>query len=135
MQQALKFIFYYFVLSFIFWASARYAYRVNDQLPAGDPKKKDFPPAAANIMLIAWPFIIVASILLVIGSIILYIIRALLFGAFLVLFTLALVFIRKPFLLIWLKKFAGKIGYVLLEMNTLLIKLIRRLWSSIPQPI
>ena len=67
--------------------------------------------------------------------IILYIIRALLFGAFLVLFALALVFIRKPILLIWLEKIARRVGYVLLEMNTLLIKLIRRLWSSIPQSI
>ncbi len=39
------------------------------------------------------------------------------------LFTFALIFIRKPFFLEWLKKNAVKVGDLLLEANTLLIRL------------
>ena len=125
---------YYILPSLMVWAMARYAYRVNEQLPANDPKKKDFHPAAVNLVPITWPIILVLWVILAIGSVVLFVLKALLYGVFLILFTLALVFIRKPFLLIWLEKTARRVGYVLLEANTALIKLFRIVWSGVPQP-
>ncbi|HET6824016.1 MAG TPA: hypothetical protein VFH34_15300 [Anaerolineales bacterium] len=40
-----------------------------------------------------------------------------------IIFTFALIFVRKPFILEWLKKLAVTIGDKLLEANTLLIRL------------
>ncbi|MCK6538763.1 MAG: hypothetical protein L6Q26_01795 [Anaerolineales bacterium] len=61
--------------------------------------------------------------LLVPMMVIYFVLRALAYGLFLVLFTVALVVFRKPFLLVWLMKAATKIGTLLLEANTFLIRL------------
>jgi hypothetical protein len=107
------------------FACAGYAYRVNAKRNPDDPKKKDFHPVAILLAPFTWPFILF-------GFISIFIIRAILYGVFLVLFIFALVFIRKPFLLIWLDKIARAIGDRLLEANTYLIKLFLRPWVENP---
>lgn len=92
------------------------AYFVNSKRPDDDPKKKNYHPLAILLAPITVPF-------LVIFSVIFFILRVATYGVFMVLFTFALVFIRKPFFLEWLKKSAVKIGDLLLEANTLLIRL------------
>lgn len=106
----------YFYISLILWVCTGYAYHVNSKLAADDPKKKDFSPAAIFLAPITLPFIIL-------GIISLFIIKAILYGIFLVLLTLALVAVRKPFIFVWLDKIAKKIGNILLEANTFLIRL------------
>jgi hypothetical protein len=96
---------------------AGYAYRVNAKLPADDPKRKNYHPAAIFLAPITWP-------LFALGRLSLLVIKALLYGIFLILFTIFLIVfqdISKP---IWLEKMFLKIGNKLLEANTLLIKLL-----------
>jgi len=95
---------------------AGYAYRANAGLAADDPKKRDYLPGAILLALITWPFFLFASIFLLV-------LRVLVYGVFLILFAIALVAIRKPFLLTWLDKIFTRIGDKLLKANTLLIKL------------
>ena len=111
----------YFLLLFLFWAFAGYAYRVNERRAADDPKKRSYSPGAM-LLVPFWP-------LLVFGFICLFIIRVLTFGIILVLFTVALVVIRKPFLLIWFHKAATWIGDRLLAANSFLIKLALGDWE------
>ena len=108
--------FSYALLSFIFWVFAGYAYVVNAKRPADDPDKKEFRFGAIFLAPITWPLLLICTVLL-------FIIKALLYGVFLVLFTIALVVIRKPFLLIWLEKIATYVGTKLLDANTQLIDL------------
>ena len=103
------------IMLFLF-GCAGYAYRVNSKRPAEDPKKKNFHRAAIFLAPITVPIFIFTWITL-------FAIRALLYGVFLLLFTVGLVVIRKPFLFIWLGKMAAKVGTMLLEANTLLIRL------------
>lgn len=111
----------YFLLSMILWAFAGYAYRVNEKLPSDDSKKKNFHPAAVYLVPFTWSAFLVAYILL-------FILKALLYGIFLIVFTIALVAIRKPFILAWLDRIARKIGNMLLEANTFLAR------QLFPQP-
>jgi len=107
----------YILLSALMGLFAGYAYWVNSKRQAGDPKKKVYNYGYAGIFLapISWP-------LLLIGGILSLIARALLYGVFLILFTLALIFVRKPFWLVWLDKAATWMGEKLLDANTLLIR-------------
>jgi len=107
---------------------AGYAYIVNTRRPADDPKKRNYHPGA---ILLA-PFTVP---LLILGSVSIFILKALVYGVFLILFTVALVGIRKPFLLLWLDKMATKIGDKLLKANTFLIKLAFGPWMENPQAI
>lgn len=107
----------YFWVSLFLWGAARYVYRLNARLPDGDPKKRNYHPAAVFLAPITWP-------LLVLGAISIFIVKAFLYGIFLILFTVAIVVIRKPFLIEWLKKIINFIGRVLLEVNTILIRLV-----------
>lgn len=131
-------LFDYILLSLLFWAFAGHAYRVNQRLPESDPKKREFHQTAVHLTLITWPFIIFAGViyysLLAVGLIVLFIIKALLYGVFLILFTIALIFIRKPFFLIWLEKVARMVGGMLLKANTALIKLFQTPWFRNLQP-
>ncbi len=104
------------IMLFLF-ACAGYAYRINARRPTEDPKKRNFHPAAIFVAPITVPVFIFARITL-------FAIRVLLYGIFLMLFTVGLVVIRKPFLFIWLDKMATKVGTMLLEANTLLIRLL-----------
>ena len=107
----------YVLLSLILWLFAGYAYFVNMRRPAGDPDKKDFRFSGIFLAPITWPFFLTSFLVLLVS-------RALLFGIFLIFFTLALVFIRKPFIFIWLDKIATRIGNKLLNANTGLIDLM-----------
>jgi len=117
----------YILLSLILWAFAGYAYLVNARRPADDPKKRDFHPAAVFLAPITWPLFLLFLISI-------FIIKALLYGVFLVLFTIVLIAFRKPFILIWLDKIATKVGNILLEVNTQLIKILFSPWVGNRQP-
>ncbi len=103
----------YFILAIILTLFAAYAYYVNSQRPADDPQKKNYSASGIFIMPFFWPFLLV-------GWIIFVVLRAIHFGFFLVIFTLTLIFIRKPFWLVWLEKIALKIGTKLLEADAAL---------------
>jgi hypothetical protein len=105
------------LLMAVLFLCARYAYRVNAQRPAGDPKKRNYNKGAILLAPFTWPFFLFASLTI-------FILRVFLYMVFLVLFTVALLAIRKPFLLIWLDKVASKIGNKLLEANTFLLKVV-----------
>ena len=117
----------FIVLSLIFWAFAGYAYRVNAKRPDDDPKKRGFHPGAIFLAPITWP-------LFLFGSISIFVIKALVYGVFLILFTIALLAFRKPFLFVWLDRIATYIGNKLLEANTFLIKIAFGDWERTPQP-
>jgi len=106
---------------------AFYAFRVNTRLPNDDPKKRNFTVGAIFMAPITWPFFLFASITI-------FVLRALVYIIFLILFTLALLTIRKPFLLVWLHKMATSIGDKLLEANTFLIKAFWRRKFENPPP-
>jgi hypothetical protein len=106
----------YFEISVVLWVCTGYAYYINSKLPEDDPNKKDFHPIAILLAPVTLP-------LLFFGMISLFILKAIAYSIFLFLFTLALVIIRKPFILVWLDKIAKKIGNILLEVNTYLIRL------------
>ncbi|MFT3891698.1 MAG: hypothetical protein QM730_08710 [Anaerolineales bacterium] len=90
---------------------------MNAKLPVEDPKKKDFRPAAVILAPVLFPLVFA-------GIISIFIIKAVLYGIFLIAFTVVLVAFRKPFIITWLKKVATKVGNILLEVNTTLIKII-----------
>ncbi len=96
---------------------AGYSYCVNAGLADDDPKKRYYPPIAIVLAPITWPFLIFVSLMLLV-------LRVLAYGLFLILFAIALVAIRKPFLLIWLDRIFTGIGNKLLWANTLLIKIV-----------
>ncbi|HLF74607.1 MAG TPA: hypothetical protein VI524_09685 [Anaerolineales bacterium] len=104
-------------------ACAMYAYYVNSKRPDNDPKKKNYHPLAILLAPITFP-------LLIIFSVSIFILRVVTYGVFMVLFIFALIVIRKPFILEWLKKKATAIGDRLLEANTLLIRIFLRPWAS-----
>ena len=118
----------FILLSLIVWACAGYSYRVNAKRPADDPKKRDFHPAAIILAPFIWPFLLFAWIVFFMS-------KTLLYGVFLILFTIALLAFRKPFLLMWLDKIARKVGDKLLEANTFLIKITFGDWERDPQTL
>jgi hypothetical protein len=119
------------VVSLVVTASTAYAYSVNSRRLHDDPKKKDFHPAAVFLATFTWPFFLLAFTLLFILRFIVLILKAIAYGIFLILFTLALVGARKPFIF----RIMNTIGDALLEANTLLIKLFLRPWANEPQAI
>ncbi len=106
----------FLALMLIYFVCAGYAYRVNARRPKDDPQKRDFHFGAVLLAPFTFPLFIAASITL-------FLLRVLVYGVFLILFTIALVAIRKPFLLVWLDKIATQIGNKLLAGNTALIRI------------
>ncbi len=104
----------YILLSLIILMCTGYVYRVNSKRAADDPAKRVYHPAAIP-MCLAWPIFVLVQILL-------FILKALAYGVFLILFAVALVVIRKPFLFILLNKAATRIGTLFLKANTFLIR-------------
>jgi small neutral amino acid transporter SnatA (MarC family) len=98
---------------------AMYAYYVDSKRLDGDPKKKNYHPLAILFAPITLPLFIVFYISI-------FILRVVTYGVFVVFFILALILVRKPFILEWLKKSAMAIGDRLLEANTLLIRIFLR---------
>ena len=111
----------------LIFACAGYAYRVNAKRPADDPKKRDFHPVAIFLAPFTWPFFLFAFLFI-------FVLRVLVYGLFLILFTIALIAIRKPFLFIWLDSIATYIGNKLLEANTFLIRIVFGDWGNNSQP-
>ena len=98
----------YFVFAIILSLFSAYAYYVNSQRPADDPQKKNYYASGIFTMPFFWPFLLVIWMVVVV-------LKAIHFGFILVIFTLTIVFIRKPFWLVWLEKIALKIGTKLLD--------------------
>jgi len=115
-------------ISLIVFACTGYAYLVNARRPIDDPKKRDFHPAAIFLAPFTWPFLLFAWIIF-------FMFKALVYGVFLILFAIALLVFRKPFLLMWLDKIARKVGDKLLEANTFLIKITFGDWEGDSQTI
>ena len=105
----------FFLLMAFMLICAGYAYLVNARLARDDPKKRDFHMGAVVLAPITW-------ILFLFASITIFILRVVFYILFLILFTIAVLAFRKPFLFVWLDKIATKIGNKLLEANTFLIK-------------
>jgi len=111
----------YLVTSLIFGLSMGYAYFLNARKPLNDPQKRNYHPLAFSLLPF-WPLELLALLIL-------FILRALAYGVFLIALTLALIFVRKPFLFLLLAKAAKYIGDRLLRLNTWIIKRI------LPQPV
>ena len=109
-------------------ACAGYAYYANSKRADNDPKKRKYHPTAIFLAPFTFP-------LLILGGISIFILRALTYGVFLILFTIALIAFRKPFILTWLRKTATTIGEVLLEANTFLMRLFLGPWADEPNTI
>jgi small neutral amino acid transporter SnatA (MarC family) len=105
----------YLIIAVLLIICATYAYHVNSKRPADDPKKKHYHPVTIVLAPITFPIMFVLSISF-------FLLRVLAYGVFLVLFILALIFIRKPFILEWLRKTAVKVGDRLLQANMLLVR-------------
>ena len=105
------------LIAVIIAASMSYAYIVNARRDSNDPKKRDYDLSAILIAPFTAPFLLIFAVFLLI-------LRALLFFVFIVVFTIALIVIRKPFILEWLRKISLKIGEPLLKANTYLIRLV-----------
>lgn len=107
----------FLLLMLFFYTCAVYAYHVNIQRPADDPKKRNYHRGAIILAPFTWLLFFFASVTI-------FILRVFVYTMFLVLFTVAFLVIRKLFLLIWLEKITAKIGDKLLAANTLLIKIV-----------
>jgi len=119
------------VTSLLVAAATAYAYSVNSRCPDDDPQKKDFHPAAIFLAPFTWPFFLLVFILLSILRCIFFVLRAIAYGIFLILFTLALVGARKPFIL----RILNSIGDALLEANMQLVRLFLNPLANEPQAI
>jgi hypothetical protein len=107
---------FYLSASLVLFAFEIYVYRINAGRAADDPQKQVYHPLAV-LLFPFWPLWALAWLTL-------FLLRALLYGMFLVLFTIALVVIRKPFILVWLEKAATAAGGRLLKVNTMLLRLL-----------
>lgn len=124
----LEFTFYCcVVVALIVTLCATVAYSVNVKRAEDDPKKRNYHPLAILLAPITFPFFFVLYISI-------FILRVITYGVFMVLFIAAMLFIRKPFIVEWLKKNATIIGDLLLEANTLLIKIFLRPWAGSSGP-
>lgn len=114
----------YFIFTIILAIFAAYAYYVNTNRRDDDPEKKDYHTSGIFVLPFFWPLLLIIwipfSLIKISLTLLLVLFKALFFGLLLVLFTLAIVFIRKPFWLIWLEKIALKIGTKLLDADAAL---------------
>ena len=104
------------VVTLLTLTCSSFTYFVNSRRLDVDPKKKNYHPLAILFAPITLP-------LLIISAAIFFILRMVTYGVFMIIFTFALIVIRKPFILEWLRKLAVTIGDKLLEANTLFIRL------------
>ena len=102
---------------FIFLVSAGRAYRVNARLADDNPKKRYYSILSIFLAPFTWPTFLFIYIFILI-------VKVLAYGLFLILFAIALIVVRKPFILKWLDGVFTSIGNKLLWANTFLIKMI-----------
>ena len=103
------------------------AYYVDSNRLEDDPKKRNYHPLAILLAPITWP-------LAALFGISFFILKVVVYGTFLILYILALIFLRKPFILEWLKKTALKIGDLLMEVNTAILRIFLPLAESRGSP-
>jgi len=110
--------FYCIILPLLFFlVSAGHAYRVNARLADDNPKKRNYSIFSIFLAPFTWPIFLLIYVFLLV-------LRVLVYGLFLILFAIALITFRKPFLLKWLGGTLNGIGNKLLWANTLLIKIV-----------
>lgn len=100
-----------------FLLCAGYAYRVNARLADDNPKKRDYSILSIFLAPFTWPIFLLIYVFLLV-------VKVLAYGLFLILFAIALVVIRKPFLFKWLDEVFIGIGNKLLWANTFLMKIV-----------
>jgi hypothetical protein len=104
-------------------ACAMYAYYVDSKRPDDDPKKRNYHPLAILFAPITFPLLVVLSISF-------FLLRMLVYGVFMVIFILALIIVRKPFILEAIRKTAIRIGDYLMEANTTLVRFFLNPWTN-----
>jgi hypothetical protein len=104
-----------FGINLLITACAAIAYYADSKRPANDPKKKNYHPLAIVFAPITFPILFILFIALLL-------LRALVYGVFTILFILALILIRKPFILEAIQKVAVRIGDRLMEANMTLVR-------------
>ncbi|HEX5838717.1 MAG TPA: hypothetical protein VFY26_12870, partial [Anaerolineales bacterium] len=111
------------ILFLLIWLIAGYTFIVNQNRSADDPKKDVYHPFAILLAPVTFPFFALAALVV-------FFIRALLFALFLIIFSILLIALRKPFIFKLWDMFATWIGDPLLKANTALIRMAIRPWSS-----
>ena len=110
--------FYCIILPLLFFLfSAGHAYRVNARLADDNPKKRYYSLLSIFLAPFTWPTFVFIYIFILI-------VKVLAYGLFLILFAIALIVVRKPFILKWLDEVFTSIGNKLLWANIFLIKMI-----------
>jgi len=103
-----------------------YAWMVDSQREEDDPEKRNYRVGAIVLSLFTWPVLLIVFVSL-------FLLRVFFYGFFLAVFTIALIFLpRGSYQLTWLEKAAARVGDLLLQANTLLIKIFLRPWSEEP---
>ena len=102
---------------------AMLAYFVDSQRPADDPKKKNYHPLAIILAPVTFPILAILSISF-------FILRVMTYTIFMVLFILALMFIRKPLITEGLQKTATSLGDRLMEANTFIVEFFLSPWTD-----
>ena len=100
----------------IVWGMSAFTHLYNKRLPEGDEEKRNYHPKAWLVVPITMPLWAIFAIV----SAVLY---SLIFGLLLIVFTLALILVRKLFLFQWLKEISLKVGRFFLKINTRLLNL------------
>ena len=104
-----------------------YACIVDAQRQDDDPQKRNYQIGAIVLALFTWPFLLIFFISI-------FLLRVFFYGFFLAVFTIALLFLpRGSYQLSRLEKTAARIGDLLLQANTLLIRIFLRPWSEEPE--
>jgi len=112
------------LLSVFVTACAAQAYSVNAARSQDDPEKKEFRLGGLIFVFFTWPILLPAVVSL-------FLIRALLYGIFILIFSAFLILMpRVSSEPAWLERKILKIGNALLEVNTVLIKLLFRPWEG-----
>ncbi|HUG34008.1 MAG TPA: hypothetical protein VMJ90_04515 [Anaerolineales bacterium] len=109
----------YLVISTLVWMFSSYAYLDNRRREINDPEQKDYDLRAVFFAPFTWPF-------LLFGGAVFTIIKAVFFGVFLLVFSLAVAVIRKPFFWPLIEPIVSRIGRRLLKANTFLVRLFDR---------
>ena len=114
------------LLTLFLFICAGYAYCVNARRSDDDPAKRSFHFGAIWLVPITWPVFLLASLTI-------FFIRIFIYMFVLVLFTIGLMAVRKPFLFVWLDKIATKVENKLLDANTFPVKIVFGEKSKNPQ--
>ena len=111
------------LLMAIMTACAIYAYYVDSKRPEDDPNKKHYHPAAIIFAPVTFPLFLIFSISI-------FILRVVTYGVFMVFFIIALIFIHDSRVMTTIRNDANFIGNRLMDVNTLLIKILLRPWAG-----